>query len=471
VLPEVASDEELAAANSLMAISSFGSTAIGFAASGLIAARFSIAWAFYADALTFVFSAACLLLLRLQPLPVAADEGGVRMVVRNLRAGMRFLFNTPSLRSLLLVSVPVIIGFGLSNALLLPFALRALHATEFEYGLQEGLTSIGFVAGSLLMAGLADRWREGRWIALSYLGMGLAGAAYAFTGSVPLALAVVTASGFLNAPSSIARRLVVQRNTPREMRGRVSSAFFVSRDVLFLVGMGAAGLADVIDVRLMYLISSVMVLAAGGWVLFLPGLGQSAEEWRRTMRLLRTAPALGPLGAGRVVTLADLDSLVGLLPSLAALGQHERDSLLTQSRVVEAPAGTRIISHGETGDAAYFVLSGRAVAGLAQPDGAYRALSTLQPGDFFGEIAALTGAPRTADVAADEATTLLQVPAPVLRGLMSHAALSQVVLAKMSERLARTSITDLPRFGGLDQEALRELRTAPEDEGRTMGDG
>ena len=35
VLPEVASDEELAAANSLIAISSFGSTAVGFAAAGL----------------------------------------------------------------------------------------------------------------------------------------------------------------------------------------------------------------------------------------------------------------------------------------------------------------------------------------------------------------------------------------------------------------------------------------------------
>jgi MFS family permease len=52
VLPEVASDEELAAANSMIAISSFGSTAIGFAASGLIASRHE--WAFYIDALTFL---------------------------------------------------------------------------------------------------------------------------------------------------------------------------------------------------------------------------------------------------------------------------------------------------------------------------------------------------------------------------------------------------------------------------------
>ena len=47
LLPEAAPDEELAAANSLIAISSFGSTAIGFAASGLIAANYPIAYAFY----------------------------------------------------------------------------------------------------------------------------------------------------------------------------------------------------------------------------------------------------------------------------------------------------------------------------------------------------------------------------------------------------------------------------------------
>src|SRR5512146_793069 len=66
VLPEVASEPELAAANSLIAISSFGSTAIGFAASGLIASAADISWAFYFDAVSFVFSAACIYLLRLR---------------------------------------------------------------------------------------------------------------------------------------------------------------------------------------------------------------------------------------------------------------------------------------------------------------------------------------------------------------------------------------------------------------------
>ena len=46
------------------------------------------------------------------------------------------------------------VAFGLWNVLLLPFSIVELGATEFEYGLQEGLTSVGFVVGSLFMARL-----------------------------------------------------------------------------------------------------------------------------------------------------------------------------------------------------------------------------------------------------------------------------------------------------------------------------
>ena len=460
VLPEVASEEELAAANSLMAISSFGSTAIGFAASGLIASQANIMWAFYLDALSFLFSGACILLIRVQP-TAAQDRVSVATVLRNLRGGMQHLFQTPILRSLFIASTVVLVAFGLSNALLLPFALRALGASEFEYGLQEGLTSLGFVAGSLLIAGVFDRLREGPWIAVSFIGMALCSIVYSFSRSIPLAIVVLMISGFLNAPSSIGRRLVIQRNTPRDLRGRVNSAFFVSRDVLFLIGMAVAGLADLLDVRLLYLISALMVLAAGAWVLFLPGLRQEAAEWRRALALLRSAPTAPALGPGRAATPGDLDALIGLLPSLGQLTSRERQDLLSRARVAEALAGATILRHGEAGDSAYFILAGRAVAGTATAEGGYRSLSSMSAGDFFGEIAALTGAPRTADVVAEDNLVLLQVSATTLRGLMGNPALRQLILARMAERLNRTSLTELPRFAGYDQQALRDLRNAP----------
>ena len=61
-------------------------------------------------------------------------------------------------------------------------------------------------------------------------------------------------SGFFNSPTAVARSVLLQRNTPREMRGRVFSAFYVSRDVIFLFGMAGAGLADIINVRLLIVV-------------------------------------------------------------------------------------------------------------------------------------------------------------------------------------------------------------------------
>lgn len=460
VLPEVASDDELAAANSLMAISSFGSTAIGFAASGLIASAADIKWAFYLDAASFVFSAVCIFLIRIKPLQTD-EKTSVAVVIKNLRAGVRQLFDTPILRSLFNAQIPVLVAFGLSNALLLPFALRALSATEFEYGLQEGLTSIGFVIGSLLMANVFDRIREGAWMAVSYLGMALLGMLYSSLHSVLLAILVLTISGFLNAPSSIGRRIIVQRNAPREMRGRVNSVFFVTRDVLFLVGMGLAGLADLIDVRLMYLFASVILLFGAVLVFMLPGLRQEGTEWRQALSRLRAAPGAAGLGIGRPALPADFDMLAGLLPSLSALSVKERDVLLQQARVLDASAGTTVLRIGDTGDAAYFILSGKVAAGITGADGNYRPLESMTSGDFFGEIAALTGTMRTADVVAVDKATLLRVPAKVLRGLMSNPAIGSLFLSKMNERLNRSSINELPRFAGFDQQVMRDLRTAP----------
>ncbi|MEA2606459.1 MAG: transporter, family, macrolide efflux protein, partial [Chloroflexota bacterium] len=216
VLPEVASDEELAAANSWIMISSFGSTSIGFALSGLLATAFDINWAFRLDALTFLFSAALIVFIRVGKIE-AEGNTSVGVVVANLKEGISTLVHTPVLRSLFISGAPVFLSFGLWNVLLLPFALKALQATEFEYGLQEAVTSVGFVVGSLMMARFADRFREGSWIVVATVAMGVGGVLYGFASSIAVALVLVTLTGFFNAPASIARRVILQRNTPREL--------------------------------------------------------------------------------------------------------------------------------------------------------------------------------------------------------------------------------------------------------------
>lgn len=457
VLPEIATDEELAAANSLMAISSFGATAVGFAASGLLA-QSTIEVVFYIDAITFVFSATCIFFTRI-PVIQQTGETHVSTIFRNMQSGIRFLFGSPVLRSSFIILPLMGISFGLSNSLLLPFATKELHATEFEYGIQEALTSIGFVAGSLLMARIADRLHAGQWLTISFVGMGTAQMIYSQLSSVSLAFFFVTLSGFSNAPAVVARQLLLQRNTPREMRGRVASVFFVTRDVSFLIGMGLTGLADATGVRELFFAAALTVFLPGILALFLPGLGQPAAQWRQVIQLLRTAPRAPAAQVARVATLADVDALALRFPGLGALSAADRQMLASHSQVIAAPAGSTIVRYGEKSDAAFFVMQGHVVAGLEE-NGETRWLETMGEGDFFGEIAALSGLRRTANVIAEEASTLLQVPAQTLRHLMTYPSISQAIRVKFYERLSRTNLSDLPRFAGFDQATLRDLRTA-----------
>jgi MFS family permease len=194
-------------------------------------------------------------------LGVRVPKGGppeptsVGVVVDNLKSGASYLWNTPILRSIFVVGAPVFLSFGLWNVLLLPMAIRELNGTEFEYGLQEGLTSVGFVIGSFLMARFGDRLNEGTWLVVAATAMGVFGVLYGLAPTMNIAIVLVMITGFLNAPMSIARRLLLQRH-PARHAGPGLLGFFVSRDVLFLVGMAGAGLADVFPVRELIVVAS-----------------------------------------------------------------------------------------------------------------------------------------------------------------------------------------------------------------------
>ena len=456
VLPEIASEEELSKANSFLAISSFGSTAVGFAAAGFLS-TVNIHFPFYIDSVTFLFSFLMVLLVRLPKMPKSDDTTTIGVVVDNLKSGASYLWRTPILRSSLLLTVPILMSFGFWNVMLLPMAIKVLGATNFEYGLQEGLTSVGFVAGSLFMARFGDRLAEGTWIVAGFILMGLFGIGYGLSPNIQVAILMVTLTGFLNSPSAVSRRMLLQKNIPREMRGRVFSANFVIRDVCLLVGMAGAGLADFFDPRLLIVIASSVVVAAGVLAQFLPGIGRPAAEWRHAVQLLRSAPQAPKIGAGRPATMLDFDRLLGLLPELGSLAMQRRAGFLVGATVAKATPGEAILKVGEPGDAAYFVLGGRAVAGIPEDTG-YRALSAMGPGDFFGEIGALTGSPRTANVVAEDETEVLEIPGATLKSVMDVPQIGSLINSKLTERLGRTPSTDFVRLARPDQRDLADLR-------------
>src|SRR6186997_800434 len=100
LIPEMASDEELAGANSFLSIASFGSTAIGFAGAGLLASTVGLTWAFLLDALSFLVCAGLIMLMGKYPMPVPEDDATVGVIFENLKVGLATLFGTPIIRSL-----------------------------------------------------------------------------------------------------------------------------------------------------------------------------------------------------------------------------------------------------------------------------------------------------------------------------------------------------------------------------------
>ena len=277
VLPESAPEEELDAANTLMTVSSTAAQTLGFAAAGLLSVL-SVQWAFGLDALTFLISAALLWGLRLPPREAVVTP--FRAVFSEVKAGLQIVQNCAPLRSLFMLTAPILLLFGQFNALLLPFAVRELHATPVVYGLLEGVPVIGNVVGGLLLVYVMSRLKAGQWLMVSLLGMGafqvLAGTLSAVPGVI-LCLMVV---GLFNVPLIYARRSVVQREVEPQARGRVGSALFMVRDVFLVGGSVMAGLADLLDVRLLIVVGGLLLALLGVAAVRMPGLGRPAPRWQ-----------------------------------------------------------------------------------------------------------------------------------------------------------------------------------------------
>lgn len=456
-LPDTASEEELNSANSMMAISTYGSLIFGYGLAGFFADLFPIEWAFYLAGLTFLAGS---LLIGGMHLPTFQAEGktSARMVLINLAEGARFIGGTPILRSLFTIFALVFLSYGFLNALRLPFIIDALHSTSATYGLMESLSVIGFVIASLYMARYGDRLREGQWLAISFIGMGLASVAFALISSVSAAFLIVLVDGIFAAPSVIARSLVMQRNAPREMRGRVFGNFFVLRDMMFMVGIAAAGLADLFDVRMLFLAASLYELGIGMVVLVLPGLGQPAAEWRKIVQLLRSAPQAPGIDLGSALAADDYFQLIELFPALGHLDRGKQEHLRREMTCFDVTDGTVIVRQNDESDAAFFILEGQVVVGLDRENVGI-IMNVLREGDFFGEIAALKGVPRTANVVAQDQVRLVKVPAEALKEMAEDPELKSLFVTRMEERLRMISQFDRPRATGIDPEVLRELRT------------
>ena len=95
-------------------------------------------------------------------------------------------------------------------------------------------------------------------------------------------------------------------------------------------------------------------------------------------------------------------------------------NLCEMGKTCVVPAGTRVVSQGETPEFFYIIQSGRLQVFRETADHIRTPLTELGPGAYFGEVALVTGQPRTASVESLEETSLVKVSKEEFDRLLDH---------------------------------------------------
>jgi CRP-like cAMP-binding protein len=173
------------------------------------------------------------------------------------------------------------------------------------------------------------------------------------------------------------------------------------------------------------------------------------------------------------------EELLGRLASvdlLRALPPEEMEQLLPCVRPVRVAAGNVIFRAGQPGDALYLIEGGRVdilTSGVDPTasrlaDEGYQPIARLGPHDSFGEIALLSGAPRTAHAVAAEDSSLLRIGKDDFDGLIIRSpALREAVHTLDIERVMRSARTapagEIDRWRELATRSVQRVSSAAQE--------
>jgi len=123
--------------------------------------------------------------------------------------------------------------------------------------------------------------------------------------------------------------------------------------------------------------------------------------------------------------------MISHVPLFATCSKTELRKIASLADEIDLPAGTRLTKEGASGKE--FVVI---VKGAADVIRRGKKLRSLGNGDFLGEIALITGTPRTATVTTTEPTRALVIAAPAFRTLLRNTPSMQLkVLDALASRL------------------------------------
>jgi CRP-like cAMP-binding protein len=149
--------------------------------------------------------------------------------------------------------------------------------------------------------------------------------------------------------------------------------------------------------------------------------------------------------------------------SLGCLSPAEREAIAKRCAWRRYAVGETIISRGDDSTDILWIVSGRARAIDLTPSGREVVYAEIQAGSHVGELAAIDGGTRSADVVALDEALIASLPAEALHELiLRHPAVAIELLKHLARvvRLADLRITELSTMGAVHRICRELLRRA-----------
>ncbi len=131
--------------------------------------------------------------------------------------------------------------------------------------------------------------------------------------------------------------------------------------------------------------------------------------------------------------------LLAAVPVLAAVPPGDLEALAQHAQRSWFRRGQVIFQRDDAGTSLHIVEQGHVYIVLPSPEGEEMIVAVLGPGEFFGDLSLLDGAPRCASaVAADPVSTFVVRREPFLSWLESRPSAARAVMAALARRLRAT---------------------------------
>jgi MFS family permease len=184
---------------------------------GIVIAQVSMSAAYWIDVSTFVV--AFIVAIPMRALP--PEGGGTKAGLASVVEGLRFLKGKRVLVSTFVIDINAMV-FGMPTALFPQLGSQVFGGGAQTVGLLYAAPGAGALLGALF-SGWVPRVRlQGRAVIVAVVLWGAAIAAFGFTESLPVALALLALAGAADVVSAVFRNTILQLSVPDAFRGRLS---------------------------------------------------------------------------------------------------------------------------------------------------------------------------------------------------------------------------------------------------------